>query len=61
VGSEKSSGVQTGEVRPSLTGQEPGPAGRRRLDAGHRGPCLQGVSSAENHTVGKHSTELVLK
>lgn len=44
-----------------MTGQVPELAGMQRLDVGYRGPYLQGESRAENHMIGKHLTELVLK
>lgn len=51
--------MQIGEDCLLLTGQVSGLAGTQRLDVGYS--YLQGESRAENHMIGKHLTELVLK
>lgn len=61
MGRDENSNRQIGEGCLSVTGQTPGPAGIQRLDVGYRGPDLQGEARAENHMIGKHLTELVLK
>lgn len=51
--------MQIGEGCLQFTGQVPGLAGTQRLDVGYS--YLQGESRAENHMIGKHLAELVLK